>query len=286
MLDELDQPFVGKIVEEATNVGIEYPVHLLPHNSDPQRIQGLVLTAPGPESIGEPQKVLFVNLVEDRHHRSLDQLILQGCDAQGTLPPISFRDVGSLGRLRSIRSPMDAAMQVRQFFLQVRAVLLPGHAVDSGRRLALQRVVAVPQQWTVTWWSSAVNRVRLSLRAASRTPRRSFNSLVRLWVRGGVACPMFSLVGRLPSMPSADACSPLFGHFAGTIRPSDPPSTCMLAVRLKAFSNRPAASAPAGVDGVSRFSRVEFPCMPGVLDCAASCGDSRWRLCRYCLPPC
>src|SRR5207249_10967145 len=89
---------------------------------------------------------LFVNLVEDRHHRSLDQLILQGCDAQGTLPPISFRDVGSLGRLRSIRSPMDAAMQVRQFLLQVRAVLLPGHAVDSGRRLALQRVVAVPQQ--------------------------------------------------------------------------------------------------------------------------------------------
>ena len=91
MLDELDQPFVGKIVEEATNVGIEYPVHLLPHNSDPQRIQGLVLTAPGPESIGEPQKVLFVNLVEDRHHRSLDQLILQGCDAQGTLPPIRCR---------------------------------------------------------------------------------------------------------------------------------------------------------------------------------------------------
>jgi hypothetical protein len=32
-------------------------------------------------------------------------------------------------------------------------------------------------------------RVRLSLCAASRTPRRPLNSLVRRWVRGGVACP-------------------------------------------------------------------------------------------------
>src|SRR5439155_335992 len=69
--------------------------------------------------------------------------------------------------------------------------------------------------------------------------------------------------------------SPLFGHFVGTTRPSDSPSTCMLAVGLKAFANRPAASAPAGVAGVSRFSRVEFPCMPGVSDCAASGGYSR-----------
>ena len=120
-----------------------------------------------------------------------------------------------------------------------------------------------------------MNRVRLSLRATSRTPRKSLNSLVRLCVRGGVACPMFSLVGRLPSMPSAGACSPLFGHFAGSMRPSDSPPTCMLDFGLKAFSNRPAASSPAGVDGVSRFSRVEFPCMPGVSDCAESCGCSR-----------
>jgi len=45
---------------------------------------------------------------------------------------------------------------------------------------------------------------------------------------------------------------------------------------LKAFSNRPATSSTTGVDGVSRFSRVEFPCMPGVSDCGspADAGDS------------
>src|SRR6266849_2177037 len=31
MLDELDQPLVGQVVEKAPHVGIEYPVHLLPH---------------------------------------------------------------------------------------------------------------------------------------------------------------------------------------------------------------------------------------------------------------
>ena len=73
---------------------------------------------------------------------------------------------------------------------------------------------------------------------------------------------------------------------AHSMRPSDSPSTCMLDYGPKPFSSRPAASSPAGVDGVSRFSRVEFPCMPGVLDCAEPCGHLRWRIRRCCLPPC
>src|SRR5216684_4101258 len=60
----------------------------------------------------EPQEILFVNLVEDRHYRLLNDLVLQSCNTQGTLPSISFRNVGSLGRLRSIRPLMDSAMQV------------------------------------------------------------------------------------------------------------------------------------------------------------------------------
>src|SRR3954468_2820142 len=65
---------------------------------------------------------------------------------KGRCRPSSFVDVGSLGRLRSIRSPMDPAVKVRQLLIQVRLVLLPPHAIDSGRSLSLQGVVAIPQQ--------------------------------------------------------------------------------------------------------------------------------------------
>src|ERR1700722_1334659 len=95
---------------------------------------------------------------------------------------------------------------------------------------------------------------------------------------------MFSLVGCLPSMPFASGCPLLFGHFVGSTQPSDSPSACMLDFRLMAFSNRPATS--TGTDWASRFSRVEFPCMPGVSDCAESTECSRWRPLRYCLPSC
>jgi len=138
--------FVRQIIEKATNVGIENPVHLLPHDPHPERVQCIVLAAPRPETIGEPQKVLFVYLVEDRHYGLLNDLVLQGCYTQGTLSPIGFRDVGSLGRSRSICSLMDSAMQVRQLLIQARLVLFPRRAIYSGRRVPLQSVEAVPQQ--------------------------------------------------------------------------------------------------------------------------------------------
>jgi len=98
-----------------------------------------MLIAPRPEPIGEPHKVRFVYLVEDRHDRVLNDLILQGGNAQGTSPSIGFRDVGSLGRLRSIGPAMDAAMQVRQLLIQVRLILLPSHPVDSGCSVSPKR---------------------------------------------------------------------------------------------------------------------------------------------------
>jgi hypothetical protein len=48
----------------------------------------------------------------------------------------------------------------------------------------------------------------------------------------------------------------------------------MLAVRLVAFSSR-SDSLLSDTDRVSRFSRMEFPDMPGLYDCAGLIGDSR-----------
>jgi len=137
----------------------------------------------------------------------------------------------------------------------------------------------------VTWWSSAVNCVHLSFRATSRTPSRPRDSLPRLCVRSGVGCSMFSLVGRLPSMPSADGCPSLFGHFVGTTQPSDSPPTCIMDFGLMPFSIRRTGRPMVRIDGVSRFSRVEYPDMPGVSDCAESTLGSPWRRTQCCLPP-
>src|SRR5712664_182563 len=95
---------------------------------------------------------------------------------------------------------------------------------------------------------------------------------------------MFSLVGRLPSMPSANGFPFLFGHFVGTVRPSDSPATCMLDFWFMTFSNRPAHEIVTGVAGASRLSRMEFPCMLGVSDCAESFESSRWRFHQCGLP--
>jgi hypothetical protein len=65
---------------------------------------------------------------------------------QGTLPSIGFRNIGSLGRLRSIRPSMDSAVQICQLLIQARLVLLPRHAIDSWCSSSLQGVEAVPQQ--------------------------------------------------------------------------------------------------------------------------------------------
>jgi hypothetical protein len=139
-----------------------------------------MLTAPGPEPIGERHKVLFVNLVEDRHHGLLDDLILQGCDAQGALPSIGVRDVGSLGRLRSIRPPMDSAMQVCQLLIQARLVLLPRYPIHSRCSIPLQGVAAVPQQTDSDMVEQRGEPRPLAFTCCLRTPCKSLNSLIRL----------------------------------------------------------------------------------------------------------
>ena len=85
---------------------------------------------------------------------------------------------------------------------------------------------------------------------------------------------MFSLVSGLPSTTSAGGLPPLFGCFVGTMPLYDSPPPCMRDLSLIAFSLRPALLL-AGGNGVSRFSRMEFLCMPGVFD---SAGPRRTRV--------
>src|SRR5215475_6170271 len=107
MLHETDHPTFIEVVEKATDVRIQDVVHLLLQKRIRQRIQRIMLAAPRAETIGESEKILFVNLVEDGGHGILDDLVFQCGNPKWTLPSIFFLDVHPSRWQRSVRSTMD-----------------------------------------------------------------------------------------------------------------------------------------------------------------------------------
>src|SRR6185437_7831355 len=105
--------------------------------------------ASGPESVREALEVGLVNLVEDRHHSLLDDLVLQCYDAQRALPPVGLRYVDSSRRSCSIRSTMHSPVQIVDSISQSSFILLPQHPVDSRRDLTLQCVKALTKKCDV-----------------------------------------------------------------------------------------------------------------------------------------
>src|SRR4029077_12859768 len=95
VLNKLHRPFVTHVVKEASNVGVEHPVHALPLDAHRQRVQRLMWAATGSEPVRESFEVHLVNLVEDSHHGLLYDLVFQRRNAQRTFPPVSLRYVDS-----------------------------------------------------------------------------------------------------------------------------------------------------------------------------------------------
>ena len=86
MLDELDQPFVGKPIEKTFNVKIEHPVHFSRQQSRVQCIQRLMLASPWAEPVREAEKIRFVNGVQHLDRRTLDDLVFQRRHSERSLP--------------------------------------------------------------------------------------------------------------------------------------------------------------------------------------------------------
>ena len=71
VLDERHQPPVVDGIEEATDVHIEHPVHVLRQQSRVERIQRVMLTASWPEPVREAEEVGFVDGVQHLSCRAL-----------------------------------------------------------------------------------------------------------------------------------------------------------------------------------------------------------------------
>src|SRR6202022_3385714 len=66
---------LSEIVEKASDISVQNVVHLLLQERVRQRIQRVMLAAPRAKAIRESEKVLFIDLIEDRGHGVLDKLI-------------------------------------------------------------------------------------------------------------------------------------------------------------------------------------------------------------------
>ena len=87
MLDKLPHPSVIERVIKPPDVGIEHPVHSPRSDPNRQRIQRLVRTTSRSKSIGESQKVLFVDRVQHLDRGTLDDLIFQRRNPEWAKPP-------------------------------------------------------------------------------------------------------------------------------------------------------------------------------------------------------
>jgi len=95
MPNELLEPFVVESIEEATNIRIDDPVHLLRQHPDVERIQTMMLAAPKSIALREARKLRLVDGVQAQDRRILHDLVLKHRYSQSSCFPIGLWDVRS-----------------------------------------------------------------------------------------------------------------------------------------------------------------------------------------------
>jgi hypothetical protein len=138
MCEHPQQPLVIDRVEEATDVRIEHPVHVLRHERCVQRPQRVVRTSAWPKSIGETHEVDLVDGAQELGDRTLDNLVFQRRYAERPLSTIGFGDVHAANRLRPVASAVHAVAQTLQLLRQVLCVGRDRFPIDSRRRSSPQ----------------------------------------------------------------------------------------------------------------------------------------------------
>ncbi len=139
-----DQPFLAHLIEERADVGVQYPVHLPAFDPDTERIQRIMRAASRPEPVREPEEVFLVDRVQQRSHRPLDDLVLQGRNRDRALPAVRLGYIDPPARQCPVRSPVDPLMQIREVAVKVCLVVLhvsrstPGAAFSFSSKNALR----------------------------------------------------------------------------------------------------------------------------------------------------
>src|SRR5262249_24095955 len=131
MLQEPDQPFLADLVEERSDIGVQYVAHLPAVDPDAERIQRIVRAAPRPEPIRDAEEVFLVDRVQQCDHCPLDNLVLQGCDRERALSAIWLGYVHAPAWPRPIRSALDPVVQIFETALYICLVVLPRQPIHT-----------------------------------------------------------------------------------------------------------------------------------------------------------
>src|SRR5215831_17601199 len=94
--------------------------------------------APRPEPIRDAEEIFLVNRIQQRDHRSLDDLVLQRGDRKRALSTVRLGYVYAPTRQCPIRSPMDPTMQVLELAPEVCLVVLPRHTIYPRRGVSFE----------------------------------------------------------------------------------------------------------------------------------------------------
>src|SRR5258708_68876 len=105
MLDEADQPILVNLVEKGLNVAIEDPVDPPLPDPERERIPRLMLVTLRSETVAEAQELRLIDRRQNCQHRSLDNLVLYGSDAERPLSKLSVKQSAGVRRLNQQSRP-------------------------------------------------------------------------------------------------------------------------------------------------------------------------------------
>lgn len=86
----------------------------------------------------QSKELRFVDRCQDHDHSRLDDLIRDGGDAERSEFPICFRDIDPSRWQRSIRSPVNARVQISEVSVKVCRVVTPRHLIHADSGFLLQ----------------------------------------------------------------------------------------------------------------------------------------------------
>jgi hypothetical protein len=273
VLDKFHQPPLIESVIKLPDVGIEHPSHF--SRSDPyrQRVQSLMWTATGPESIRESQEVLFVDRVQHLDGGTLDDLIFQrGNTERPKLTRFThLRDVHPAHRSCSVGSSLESMSEILKVGLKVLTIVLPRLSVHACGSVLLNRKERCPQ---------SIDVVNVVEERSELLFPISTCCLTYPLERAGRVSPALSpervTFGRVPlgQPPSLHRfrCRSLgivrrLRRYFGAVRL---PTSVRHRRTSFDFPTRSAVLSPADRRGISRFPRKVVPCMLGVSDRAES----------------